>query len=144
MRGLRAAFDALRPELVTLRDERGRELFDLPDAPRPDSDVEAPVRFLPEFDNLVLAHEDRTRVVAEAHRPRIVSKNLQVAATFLVDGLVAGTWKTSRTRGTAVLAVTPFGRLARSVRAELEGEGTELLRFVEPDARAHEVRVEGA
>ena len=68
----------------------GRELFDLPDAPRPGADVEAPVRYLPEFDNLVLAYDDRTRVIADEHRPLVTTKNLRVRATFLVDGVVAG------------------------------------------------------
>jgi hypothetical protein len=141
LRGLRAAFDALRPELVTFRDGRGRELFDLADAPRPGGDADAPVRFLPEFDNLVLAHEDRTRVVDDAHRPRIVSKNLQVAATFLVDGRVAGTWKGERARGVAVVAVQPFAALRAAARRALEAEGEALARFLEPDARGHEVRI---
>ena len=139
LRGLRETFDALRPELVTFRDERGRELFDLPDAPRPDPDVDAPARFLPEFDNLVLSHDDRTRVVAAEHRPRVVSRNLQVAATFLVDGFVAGTWKAERKRGAAVLTVQPFAPLAAPARRALEAEGLALLAFAEPDARAAEV-----
>ena len=144
LKGLRATFAAMRDTLVTLRDERGRELFDLPDAPRPGGDVEAPVRLLPEFDNLVLAHDDRTRVVADAHRSRIVSKNLQVAATFLVDGTVAGTWTVARARGAATLALRPFATLAPTARRALEAEGEALARFVEPDAKAHAVVVEAA
>jgi hypothetical protein len=139
MRGLRDAFAAVRDELVVLRDERKRELFDLPDAPRPGGDVEAPVRFLPDFDNLVLAHDDRTRVIAEAHRARIVSKNLQVAATFLVDGMVAGTWTVAKARGTATLTLQPFAPIAARARRALEAEGETLARFVEPDAKAHAV-----
>ncbi|MGZ8378557.1 MAG: winged helix DNA-binding domain-containing protein [Gemmatirosa sp.] len=139
VRGLRDAFAAMRDELVALRDERGRELFDLPDAPRPGGDVEAPVRFLPDFDNLVLAHDDRTRVIADAHRPRIVSKNLQVAATFLVDGMVAGTWTVAKTRGTATVTLQPFAAIAARARRALEAEGEALARFVEPDATAHAV-----
>ncbi len=144
LKGLRATFDAMRDELVTLRDARGRALFDLPDAPRPGEDADAPVRLLPEFDNLVLAHQDRTRVVADAHRPRIVSKNLQVAATFLVDGMVAGTWTTAKARGTATLTLRPFAALAPRIRRALEAEGEALVRFVEPEARAHAVAVEAA
>jgi hypothetical protein len=140
LKGLRATFDAMRDELATFRDARGRELFDLPDAPRPGEEADAPVRVLPEFDSLVLAHDDRTRVIADAHRPRVVSKNLQVAATFLVDGVVAGTWKAGRRRGVAVLTATPFGgALARTERAALEAEGEAALRFAEPDAKAYEV-----
>ena len=139
LKGLRATFDAMRDELSTFRDARGRELFDLPDAPRPGEDADAPARFLPEFDSLVLAHDDRTRVIADEHRPRVVSKNLQVASTFLVDGVVAGTWKAARTRGAAVLTAAPFGAVPRRERAALEAEGESVLRFVEPDAKAYEV-----
>lgn len=140
LQSLREAFEELRPELVTFRDERKRELFDLPDAPRPAEDSPAPVRFLPEFDNLVLAHDDRTRVIADEHRPRVTLKNLQVRATFLVDGFVAGAWKVERKRKAATLVLEPFGKLARKTVSELEREGDALLRFVEDDAEVREVR----
>ena len=142
LKGMRATFAAMRDELVSLHGERGRELFDLPDAPRPGGDVEAPVRFLPDFDNLVLGHDDRTRVVADAHRARIVSRNLQVAATVLVDGMVAATWTIEKARGMATLVVRPFARIAKAHARVLDAEGESLLRFVEPDAKAHAVRVE--
>jgi hypothetical protein len=69
--GLREAFDRLRPQLVVVQDEGGRELFDLPDAPRPDPETPAPPRFLPEYDNVLLAHADRARFVDDAVRRRI-------------------------------------------------------------------------
>ncbi|HWN41297.1 MAG TPA: winged helix DNA-binding domain-containing protein [Thermoanaerobaculia bacterium] len=141
LQSLRRAFEELRSELVTFRDERKRELFDLPDAPRPDEDTPAPVRFLPEFDNLVLAHDDRTRVIADEYRPKVTLKNLQVRATFLVDGFVAGAWKVERKRKTATLVLEPFGKLARKTLSELEREGEALLRFVEEDALETGVRV---
>lgn len=138
--GLRAVFEELRPSLATFRDERKRELFDLPEAPRPGEDEPAPVRFLPEFDNLVLSHDDRTRVMADEHRSRVVTKNLQVNATFLVDGFVAGTWKVERKKKTATLVLDPFGPLAKKTLAALEKEGDALLRFVEEEAEVREVR----
>ncbi len=138
---LRAVFEELRPELATFRDDRKRELFDLPDAPRPGEDTPAPVRFLPEFDNLVLAHDDRTRVIADEHRPKVTLKNLQVRATFLVDGFVAGAWKVERKKKTATLVLEPFGKLAKKTLTELEREGEALLRFVEEDAVETGVRV---
>jgi len=141
LRGMRDVFARLRPELAVFRDERGRELFDLPDAPRPGGDVAAPVRFLPEFDNLVLAHDDRTRVLADEHRPLVTSKNLQVAATVLVDGVVAGTWKGESARGIAVLRVAPFAALPAPARRALEAEGERLLAFTDPGAKGYEVRI---
>ena len=140
LQGLRAVFEELRPELVTFRDERKRELFDLPEAPRPPEDTPAPVRFVPEFDNLVLAHGDRSRVIADEHRPKVITKNLQVRATFLVDGFVAGTWKTERKKKAATLTLEPFTPLPKKILAALEQEGDALLRFVEEDAEIREVR----
>ncbi|GIH94655.1 winged helix DNA-binding domain-containing protein [Planobispora siamensis] len=142
LKGLRAVLDGLRPKLVTFRDEKGRELFDLPEAPRPEEDVPAPARFLPDFDNLVLAHADRTRLMAEEYRPRVTTKNLRVRATFLWDGLVRGTWQAETKRKTAVLILTAFEPLPEDAIAALTTEGEELLRFLEPDATAYEVRVE--
>lgn len=144
LQGLRQVFEDLRPGLVTFRDTRKRELFDLPDAPRPEEDAPAPVRFVPEFDNLVLAHDDRTRVIADEHRPRVTLKNLQVLATFLVDGFVAGTWKVERKRKTAALILEPFGKLDKKTAKALEAEGDALLRFVEADAESREVRWQAA
>lgn len=140
LQGLRQVFEDLRPTLVTFRDARKRELFDLPEAPRPEEDRPAPVRFVPEFDNLVLAHDDRTRVIADEHRPRVTLKNLQVLATFLVDGFVAGTWKVERKRKAAALILEPFGQIDKKTAKALEAEGDALLRFVEEDAETREVR----
>ncbi|GIH99846.1 winged helix DNA-binding domain-containing protein [Planobispora takensis] len=142
LKGLRAVLDGLRPKLVTFRDEKGRELFDLPEAPRPQEDVPAPARFLPDFDNLVLAHADRTRLMAEEYRSRVTTKNLRVRATFLWDGRVRGTWQAETKRKSAVLILTAFEPLPEDAIAALTAEGEELLRFLEPDATAHEVRVE--
>jgi hypothetical protein len=137
---LRDAFEALRPKLRVFRDEKGRELFDLPKAPRPPADRPAPVRFLPDYDNLLLGHADRTRVIPALHKPKLATTNLRVMATFLVDGFVAGAWRISRARSAAALELEPFESFSRKARAELTAEGTGLLRFAEPDARTFEVR----
>lgn len=123
----RAAFERLRGELATFTDDRGRELFDLPDAPRPDPRAPAPPRLVPDFDNLVLAWSDRRRIVADEHRPRIApTKNLRIKATFLVDGLVAGTWKL---RGSK-LELEPFDRLREADAEALREEGAALAGFL--------------
>jgi hypothetical protein len=140
MQGLKDTFEALRPKLRTFRDERGRELFDLPKAPRPPAATPAPVRFLPDYDTLLLGHADRTRVVTDEHRKQLVTKNLQVLAAFLVDGQVAGTWKVERARTSAALVMAPFLALPRATQAELITEGKALLQFMEPDAAKVEVR----
>lgn len=140
LQGLKGTFESLRPRLHVSHDERGRELFDLPDAPRPDADTPAPARFLPEFDNLVLAHADRTRVLADEHRGAVVTRNLRVRATFLWDGFVAGTWTAERKGRDTTLLVTPFGRLQKRARDELAGEGEALLQFLEPEAARFAVR----
>lgn len=147
LQGLSEVFEALRPELVSLAGEDGRELFDLPDAPRPPRDALASPRFLPEFDNLMLGHHDRTRVVPEAYKPRIFLSALRVRATFLIDGMVQGAWKIER-KGTkkksATLVIEPFATLAKGDRAALAEEGEKLVRFVEEGAQAWEVRFEKA
>ena len=140
LRGLAPVLDAMRDELVTFRDERRRQLFDLPDAPRPDGAVPAPPRFLPDFDNLVLAHADRHRVLGDLPAGTLTTKNLRVRASFLVDGFVAGTWSVERTGKAAALVLAPFSPLTGDVDALVE-EGAALLRFVEPRATAHEVRM---
>ncbi|HEU4522850.1 MAG TPA: winged helix DNA-binding domain-containing protein [Thermoanaerobaculia bacterium] len=119
---------SLRSRLVTFADEKGRELFDLPKAPRPDEDTPAPVRFLPDYDNLLLAHSDRSRVIADEHRKRIVKANLIVLAVFLVDGVVAGTWRFEKKQRLPTLE--PFVKITKRVRDELMAEGERLAEFL--------------
>lgn len=140
LRGAAAVFRRLRDRLVELEDDAGRTLYDLPDAPRPDRDTPAPVRLLGEFDDLLLGHADRRRIVADEHRPAVVTKNLQVLAVVLVDGFVAGTWKVERRTSRATLVVSPFRDPSATTRDAIVGEGEELLAFADPDARAREVR----
>ncbi|RFU36608.1 winged helix DNA-binding domain-containing protein [Actinomadura logoneensis] len=139
-----AALERLRPRLRTFQDDRGRELFDLPDAPRPDEDTAVPARFLPEFDSLVLAHADRRRVIADAHRPLLTTKNLRVRAVFLWDGFAAGLWEVERKRKVATLRLRPFEPLPREAVTALTAEGESLLRFAEPDATDHNVELADA
>jgi hypothetical protein len=136
---LKDIFEELRPELQTFRHER-RELFDLPDLPLPAGDSPAPVRFLPEFDNLLLSHSNRTRVIAEEHRSRVYLPGLRVAATILVDGFVGGVWKIEKKKDAATLMIEPFEKLTKQVRAALAEEGERLIRFVEDKAKSFDVR----
>jgi hypothetical protein len=130
--GLPGAVAAVRPELVAFRDERGRELLDLPDAPRPDPDAPAPVRFLPAFDNAILGYDDRSRIVDDAHRGLSVAGERAV----LVDGRVAATWTVDA--GTVV--VGPLRRFSRAERAAVAEEGRELAAFLS-DGAHRRVRV---
>jgi hypothetical protein len=139
---LREVVERLRPELVAFRDERGNELFDLPGAPRPDPDVPAPLRFLPEFDNVLLSYVDRTRILADEYKPAISTVNGIIPGTVLVDGFVQGSWKVTRQRRTATLQITPFRRLSQRHRAGLVREGERLLDFAAPDAGTREITVD--
>jgi hypothetical protein len=133
VRRLRAEVEALRPELTVYRDERGRELFDVPGLPIASGDEPAPVRFLPEFDNLVLSHDDRSRIISGEHRPRVFPGYSMVHATFLVDGFVAGIWQIQG----AEVRVIPFGPLATDDADAVRAEADRLLSFLDlgPDAR---------
>ncbi len=132
----REAMEALRPKLKTFTDENGRELFDLPEAPRPDEDTPAPPRFMAEYDNLLLAYVDRSRVVPDKFKPKVYLAGLRVASTFLIDGFVHGSWKLERAGKKATLVVTPFAPIPRSERAALEAEAEKLLEFVAFDVDA--------
>ncbi|HEU4424743.1 MAG TPA: winged helix DNA-binding domain-containing protein [Pilimelia sp.] len=131
--------DRLRPRLATFGDEHGHELFDLPDAPRPDPDTPAPARFLYDFDNLLLSHADRGRVITDEARQQEFPDGV-MPATFLVDGFTRGTWTVARQRGAATLTIRPFSRLSTADAEAVTAEGRELLSFVAADA-AHDVRV---
>lgn len=144
-------FDRLRPQLRTFHDEQGRELFDLPDAPRPPADVEAPVRFLYDFDNLLLSYADRTRVLDPARRTLLQPTMNLIRGPILVDGFVEAAWraetvprqeavqrKTGKGEKTTRLTITYAGRPSKKVAAAVEREGRELLTFLAPDGH-HEV-----
>lgn len=136
--GLREVIERLRPRLRTFTDERGRELLDVPDSPLPDPDIPAPPRFLPEYDNALLSHYDRARIVPDEHRKRVVTSLGK--PTVLLDGLVAGFWKTEKTRDKAALEIQSLEPLTRKDRESLSEEGERLLRFVAGDDETLEVR----
>ena len=101
-----------------------------PDAPLPSGDAPAPPRFVPDYDNLVLSHAARGRVISEEHRKKVFLSAARVRATFLIDGFVRGAWKVEKTRRTATLVIEPFERLSRGDRDALNEEGERLVRFL--------------
>jgi len=134
--------ERLRPRLRTLRDADGRELFDLPDAPLPEEDTPAPPRFLPEYDNVLLSHADRTRFGSDEQRSRLGVGARAVKGTLLVDGLVTGTWVVERDGDTGgATLVVHHTRLTRRARGAVTAEGRRMVRFREPGAPAHDVRL---
>ena len=123
-------FERLRPELRTFRDDNGRELFDLPDAPRPDPDTPAPVRFLYDFENLLLSYADRSRAMPPGSERDLGARTQESLNTFTVDGFVRGTWRAEGTRDGATLVVTPSRTLSAVETSALVAEGDGLLRFL--------------
>jgi hypothetical protein len=135
--GLRAVLDEMRPSLVTFRDEQGAELFDLPSAPRPDGDAPAPVRLAAEFDNLLLSHADRSRVVHTEHLRRFYTINGIFPGSVLIDGFVAGMWRLVRAKHAATLTIELFGP-ARE-QAQVTREAERMLAFCAPED-THDIR----
>jgi hypothetical protein len=141
---LRESIDRLRPRLRVFHNESGKELFDLPRAPRPDPDRPAPPRFLPEFDNALLAYADRSRIIATDRRSVSVAGH----RVLLVDGFTRATWRivrkdpaTKRDNGTATLVIDPFEPLSKKDVAAVATEGHSLLEFAAADAKSRDVRI---
>jgi hypothetical protein len=112
----------IAPALEQLEERDG--LYDVPGAPRASARVRAPVRFLPAFDSMLLAHLNSGRVIAPEHVDAVYNrKNAMCKSTFTVDGFVAGTWRVERTK----LVVEPFGPLPARWRREVDDEGARLL-----------------
>jgi hypothetical protein len=140
---LRDDFVRLSPQLITFRDENDVELFDLPDAPRPPADTPTPVRFLAEFDNALLSHADRTRIIDQEDRVHLWSKNGIVPGGVLVDGMVRALWRMSRSRDHVVtLRIVPFAPLLKRDATAVAREGRRLLGAAAPEAAGQEVVVE--
>lgn len=132
---------AERLELRTFRDEEGKKLLDLPNAPLPGGDTPAPARFLPTWDATLLVHARRTQILPERFRPLVFhTKTPHSVNTFLVDGAVAGKWRVDTTDRKTTLVLEPFEPLPRPAERELLDEGERLVRFVEPNASAYAVR----
>jgi hypothetical protein len=137
---LREVIDRLRPRLRAFRDERGNELFDLPSAPRPDPATAAPTRFLPEFDNVLLAHLDRSRIVPPEHRWKALGSGALMTGTVLIDGFVGARWKIQEERRAATLTIEPLGPVTKQDRARVLEEGTRFLAFAASNAATSDIR----
>lgn len=139
---LREVFDRLRPELLTFNNEDGVELFDIPDAPRPDPDVVAPVRLLYRFENCLLSYADRSRFIPVEHSTTLNWANALAGGTFTVDGFTAGLWRVAADRNGAKIILTPASKLAKRLRSQVEAEAVALLQFLHDDLD-HDVDWEG-
>ena len=138
---LRDVFERLRPDLRTFRDEQGRQLFDLPDAPRPDPDTPAPVRYLYDYDNILLSHADRSRMSSPRQIAEIDTRTNESIFTFLLDGVVGGTWRVEREQGRATLVIKPIVEMSAADVAGLSDEGAKLLAFLAPETSDHDIQV---
>jgi len=134
-----------RIRLRRFRSEDGKELLDLADGALPRASTRAPARFLPTWDTTLLVHVRRARILPEEYRPVLFTpRRPQSMSTFLVDGAVAGSWRVERERDRATLTIEPFEPLPRRAVTELRREGDALVRFHEPDAATHVVRLASA
>ena len=132
----------LAPTLETLaqyRDEQGKALYDLPGLPVVSPAVEAPIRFLPEYDNILIAHRDRSRILPEAQRKKVFVSAGRVLGSVLIDGFVGGIWRARRKKANATLQVSLFEPGRDEQLGEIAAEGLALLRFIEEDAEAWRV-----
>ncbi len=142
MTGLRSA---LKPDLAGLtvyRDEARKDLYDLPGLPIEPAERETPIRFLPEYDNILIAHKDRSRVLPEAHRKKVFASAGRVLGSVLIDGFVGAIWKASRDRAGPRLTVSLFERQDDASLAAIEAEGARLLRFIEDGDAAGALQID--
>ncbi|WP_339206798.1 winged helix DNA-binding domain-containing protein [Paenibacillus sp. FSL K6-3182] len=137
---LRETIEQLRPSLRTFSDEKGNELFDLPDAPLPPGDTIAPPRFLSEFDNMLLSYSDRSRILEEKYKPLVFTINGIIRSTFLIDGFVRGTWKIEQNNETAALIIQSFEKLSPADHDDLVEEGQKLLTFAAGSSLSHDIQ----
>ncbi|NLE82368.1 MAG: winged helix DNA-binding domain-containing protein [Rhodococcus sp.] len=138
--GLGEVMERLRPRLRVFTGEQGAELFDLPDAPRPDADASTPVRILAPFDNMLLSHADRSRIMDADVKARIFTVNGIVKSAVVVGGRVVASANVSRRGTAAILEVEPLRKIAKTNRTSVAAEGRRLLKFAHPDAETREVR----
>ncbi|WP_328443974.1 winged helix DNA-binding domain-containing protein [Amycolatopsis sp. NBC_00438] len=128
-------------DLRRYRDPDGRELLDLPELTVPEEDVPTPARLLGPFDQTILSYADRTRVISDEHRKRVITQNGLVKGTLLAGGYVRGFWELKASRKAAAVELTPFEKLPKRDLQALESAAARLLSWAEPGAETREVRV---
>ncbi|HEY5561742.1 MAG TPA: winged helix DNA-binding domain-containing protein [Clostridiaceae bacterium] len=137
---LSVEIEKLRPNLCTFLNKEGKELFDLPASPRPDKSTPSPPRFIAEFDNILLSHFDRTRIITKENQARVFNKNGLIQATILIDGFVQGIWKIIRKSDITTLNIQLFQTISNENRTALLLEGNNLLDFITPYNFKHEIQ----
>jgi len=142
MTSLKSRLKETLTTLVAYRDEGGRVLYDLPDQPIIDEDVPAPIRFLPEYDNILIAHKDRSRILPDAQRKKVFVSAGRVLGSVIIDGFVAAIWRVERDKTGVTLRVTLFEEQTDDVLESIEAEGLALARFIEEAAEGHRVEFE--
>jgi hypothetical protein len=135
--GLREVVDRLRPRLRTFQDEAGRELLDVPDGLIAEADLPAPIRFLPQYDNVFLSHDDRSRILGDG----VTVPELAWRGGVLLDGFVGAAWRIERERRRATMTVTLAQPVSAQQRVDIEAEGARLFAFVAAEAEARDVRL---
>ncbi len=143
-----AGMTSLKPKLapalkslVVYRGEDGAELYDLPELPLADAEQPAPLRFLPEYDNILIAHRKRDRVLPQAQRKKVFVSAGRVLGSLLIDGFVGAIWKSSRDKARATLTVSLFEPVSAATRRAIAREGEALLRFIEDDAEDFQIDI---
>lgn len=136
--GLREVVERLRPRLKTYRDDAGRELSDVPDGEFTAADTPAPVRYLPYYDNVMLSHQDRARILRDG---MTIEELAWHGGGVAVDGFVTGGWRIRRERRRATMTVTLGARVTKTQRVETEAEGARLFAFLVADAEERDVQV---
>ncbi len=142
--GMTSLKSKLAPALKTLTtyaDEQGSALYDLPGQPLTSAAAPAPIRFLPEYDNILIAHRDRRRILPEAHHKKVFVSAGRVLGSVLIDGFVGAIWRAKRQKGRATLTISHFAPLADETLAAIESEGEALLRFIEEDADSYDLKI---
>lgn len=137
---IRKVIEGLRLQLNTFFDEDGNELFDVSHAEFPDIDTPVPVRFLAEFDNILLSHKNRTRIIADEYRSRVFTVNGIIKAIFLIDGYVQGLWRIEQNRKSSTLIIEPFKSLLQVDKDELAIEGAKLMDFAAADSEVKNIQ----